>query len=102
MHKLTKTRIKDTEIMISKTIVSKTTVSKPSGRETFLPFALPDIDETELAQVKEALESGWITTGPKTHQFEEEFGAAVGAEHSIAVNSCTAAMHLALEAIGLK
>jgi dTDP-4-amino-4,6-dideoxygalactose transaminase len=71
-------------------------------RDTFLPFALPDIDGSELALVKEALESGWITTGPKTHQFEEEFAAAVGAKHAIAVNSCTAAMHLALEAIGLK
>ncbi|MFL5733868.1 MAG: DegT/DnrJ/EryC1/StrS family aminotransferase, partial [Chloroflexia bacterium] len=71
-------------------------------RDTFLPFALPDIDDSEFQQVKEALESGWITTGPKTHEFEEKFGEAVGAKHSIAVNSCTAAMHLALEAIGLK
>ncbi len=70
-------------------------------RTTFLPFALPDIDETELAQVKEALESGWITTGPKTRQFEEQFALRVGAKHAIAVNSCTAAMHLALEAVGL-
>src|SRR5919202_1298338 len=70
-------------------------------RDTFLPFALPDIDATELSQIKEALESGWITTGPKTHQFEAEFAAAVGAKHAIAVNSCTAAMHLALEAVGL-
>lgn len=71
-------------------------------RTTFLPFALPDIDETELAEVREALESGWITTGPKTRQFEAAFAAAVGAKHAIAVNSCTAAMHLALEAIGLR
>lgn len=71
-------------------------------RTSFLPFALPDIDETELAEVREALESGWVTTGPKTKQFEQEFAAAVGAKHAIAVNSCTAAMHLALEALGLK
>lgn len=70
-------------------------------RQTFLPFALPDVDDAELKQIKEALDSGWITTGPKTHQFEAEFAAAVGAKHAIAVNSCTAAMHLALEAIGL-
>lgn len=69
---------------------------------TFLPFALPDIDETELAEVREALLSGWVTTGPKTRQFEAEFAAAVNAKHAIAVNSCTAAMHLALEAIGLQ
>lgn len=71
-------------------------------RATFLPFALPDLDETEYAEVKEALDSGWITTGPKTRQFETEFAQAVGAKHAIAVNSCTAAMHLALEAIGLQ
>jgi len=71
-------------------------------RDTFLPFALPDIDDSEISLVTEALKSVWITTGPKTHQFEEEFAAAVGAKHAIAVNSCTAAMHLALEAVGLK
>lgn len=71
-------------------------------RSTFLPFALPDIDASELNEVREALESGWVTTGPKTKQFEAEFARAVGAKHAIAVNSCTAAMHLALEAIGLQ
>ncbi len=71
-------------------------------RDTFLPFALPDIDDTEFQQIREALASGWVTTGPKTRQFEAEFAAAVGAKHAIAVNSCTAAMHLALEAIGLQ
>lgn len=71
-------------------------------RTNYLPFALPDIDHTELDQIRDALESGWITTGPKTKQFEEEFSAFVGAKHAVAVNSCTAAMHLALDAIGLK
>jgi dTDP-4-amino-4,6-dideoxygalactose transaminase len=71
-------------------------------RNSFLPFALPDLDETEFQQVKSAMESGWITTGPKTKQFEQEFAAAVGATHAIAVNSCTAAMHLVLESIGLQ
>ena len=71
-------------------------------RNDFLPFALPDVDDQELIQIKEALDSGWVTTGPKTRQFEAEFAAAVGAKHAIAVNSCTAAMHLALEAIGLQ
>jgi dTDP-4-amino-4,6-dideoxygalactose transaminase len=70
-------------------------------RQHFLPFALPDTDQTELDEIAEALRSGWVTTGPKTRQFEAEFAAAVGAGHAIAVNSCTAAMHLALEAIGL-
>jgi perosamine synthetase len=71
-------------------------------RNEFLSFAFPDVDDTELQQIKEALDSGWVTTGPKTQQFEAEFAAAVGARHAIAVNSCTAAMHLALEAIGLR
>lgn len=71
-------------------------------RESFLPFALPDTDETELQQIGEVLTSNWITTGPKTRQFEAEFATTVGAKHAIAVNSCTAAMHLALEAVGLQ
>jgi perosamine synthetase len=71
-------------------------------RQSFLPFALPDVDEDELGEIKEALESGWVTSGPKVKRFEAEFAALVGAKHAIAVNSCTAAMHLALEAIGLK
>jgi dTDP-4-amino-4,6-dideoxygalactose transaminase len=68
----------------------------------FLPFALPDTDDRELAEIREVLEAGWVTTGPKTKKFEAEFAARVGAKHAIAVNSCTAAMHLALEAIGLQ
>jgi perosamine synthetase len=71
-------------------------------RTKFLPFALPDIDETDLDGVREALESGWITTGPKVRQFEAAFAAAVGARHAIAVSSCTAAMHLSLEAVGVQ
>jgi len=71
-------------------------------RKEFLPFALPDIDDTEIQEVTEALRSGWVTTGPKTMQFEADFALAVGAKHAIAVNSCTAAMHLALEAIGVR
>jgi dTDP-4-amino-4,6-dideoxygalactose transaminase len=71
-------------------------------RSGFLPFAQPDFDAVELEQIREVLDSGWITTGPKTRRFEAEFAEAVGASQAIAVNSCTAAMHLALEAIGLR
>ncbi len=71
-------------------------------REKFLPFALPDIGDEEIAAVEEVLRYGWITTGPKVRQFEREFAAYVGANYAVAVNSCTAAMHLALEAIGLQ
>jgi dTDP-4-amino-4,6-dideoxygalactose transaminase len=73
----------------------------PQVRETFLPFSLPDIDDSELEEIRDALASGWVTTGPKTRQFEAEFASVVGARHAVAVNSCTAAMHLALEAVGV-
>lgn len=67
----------------------------------YLPFAQPDIDQTEIDAVTECLRSGWLTTGGRVRQFESEFSAWLGASHAVAVNSATAAMHLALEAIGL-
>lgn len=70
--------------------------------QKFLPFALPDIGEEEIAEVVHALRSGWITTGPKTKQFEQDFASLfdVGVE-TIAVNSATAGLHIALEAVGI-
>jgi dTDP-4-amino-4,6-dideoxygalactose transaminase len=70
-------------------------------RESFLPFALPTIGEPEIAEVVAALRSGWVTTGPRTRDFEREFAAAVGAPATLAVSSGTAAMHLALVAMGV-
>ncbi len=70
-------------------------------RKDFLPFGFPLIEEPEIEEVVKTLRSGWVSTGPKTHQFEEDFRKYVGAEHAIALNSCTAAMHLALLAIGV-
>lgn len=71
-------------------------------RSDFLPFALPDIGEAEIAEVVDTLRSGWITTGPKTRRFEQEFSAFLGADiHAVAVNSATAGLHLALEALGV-
>jgi dTDP-4-amino-4,6-dideoxygalactose transaminase len=64
----------------------------------FLPFALPDIGEEEIAEVVDSLRSGWITTGPKAKQFEEVFASFLVVPHALAVNSGTAALHLALEA----
>ncbi len=71
--------------------------------QPFLPFALPDIGEEEIAEVVDTLRSGWITTGPKAKRFEEAFTAFLGDEslQSIAVNSATAGLHLALEALGI-
>ncbi|MBJ6749701.1 DegT/DnrJ/EryC1/StrS family aminotransferase [Geomonas anaerohicana] len=69
---------------------------------TFLPFALPEIGEEEINEVLDSLRSGWLTTGPKTKRFEEEFGAFIGAgTEAVAVNSATAGLHLAMEAIGV-
>lgn len=67
----------------------------------FLPFARPMIGEEEIAAVTETMRSGWLTTGPKTKEFEVAFAAYVGMPHAIAVNSATAGLHLALEAIGV-
>jgi dTDP-4-amino-4,6-dideoxygalactose transaminase len=69
---------------------------------TFLPFALPDISEEEIAEVLHSLRSGWLTTGPKTKQFEQAFAEFLGGKvEAIAVNSATAGLHLALEALGI-
>ncbi|WP_028536107.1 DegT/DnrJ/EryC1/StrS family aminotransferase [Paludibacterium yongneupense] len=70
--------------------------------EPFLPFALPEIGEEEINEVVDALRSGWVTTGPKTKQFEADFAAFIGGGvEAIAVNSATAGLHLALEAVGI-
>jgi dTDP-4-amino-4,6-dideoxygalactose transaminase len=68
----------------------------------FLPFALPDIGEEEISEVLDSLRSGWLTTGPKTKRFEQDFAAFIGnGVEAIAVNSATAGLHLALEAVGI-
>ena len=70
-------------------------------RTSFLPFALPDLGEAEIEAVVRVLRSGWITTGPEVQAFEREFAEYLGVRHAVAVNSCTAALHLALEAAGI-
>ena len=69
----------------------------------FLPFALPEIGEAEIAEVVDTLRSGWLTTGPKAKRFEQDFAAFLGdtSLHTVAVNSATAGLHLALEALGI-
>lgn len=68
-------------------------------RTSFLPYSLPLIGEEEISEVADSLRSGWVTTGPKLKRFEQEFAAYVGANHAIAVNSCTAALHTSLAAL---
>jgi dTDP-4-amino-4,6-dideoxygalactose transaminase len=68
----------------------------------FLPFALPDIGEEDIAEVVDSLRSGWLTTGPKTQRFEREFADFIGSDvQALAVNSATAGLHLVLEAFGI-
>ena len=67
-----------------------------------VPFFRPGISDDEINEVVDTLRSGWLTTGPKTKRFEVDFAKTVNAPHAVAVNSCTAALHLALEALNLK
>jgi dTDP-4-amino-4,6-dideoxygalactose transaminase len=70
-------------------------------RDSFLSFSPPDIGDEEIAEVVDCLRSGWITTGPRTARFEEEFATYVGAEAALALSSGTAALHVALAAHGI-
>src|SRR5260370_14920068 len=71
-------------------------------RENYLVFGSPQILEPEIDEVVATLRSCWIGTGPKVVAFEEKFRTYVGAEHAVAVHSCTAALHLAMIAIGIQ
>lgn len=71
------------------------------SERTFIPFHRPSIDQAEIDAVVATLQSGWLTTGPRTAHFEAEFAQYVGAPYSLAVNSGTAALHLALAALGI-
>jgi len=75
-------------------------MTPPAGR-AYLPFARPSITERERLAVLEVLDSGWLTTGPRSKLFEERFAEKVGVRHAVALNSATAALHLALEAFGV-
>lgn len=69
---------------------------------TNVPFFRPDLTSDDMDGVLAVLREGWLTTGPKVRAFEEAFAHAVGARHAVAMSSCTAALHLALEAVGLR
>jgi dTDP-4-amino-4,6-dideoxygalactose transaminase len=75
--------------------------SSETRRETFLSFQPPAIGEEELAAVVATLRSGWLTTGPNAAELERRFAEYCGVEHAIALSSATAAMHLALVALGV-
>ncbi|MBS7817042.1 DegT/DnrJ/EryC1/StrS family aminotransferase [Wohlfahrtiimonas chitiniclastica] len=70
---------------------------------TFMPFSLPELGEEEIQEVVDSLRSGWITTGPKTKRFEQDFAHYLNSDvQALAINSATAGLHLALEAVGIK
>lgn len=77
------------------------TLQQPTTRTEFLPFSPPDVTEEEIAAVVETLRSGWITSGPKTKEFEQAFAAFLGTENALALNSCTGGLHVALAALGI-
>ena len=70
-------------------------------RDTFIPYNLPDLTDAEFAEVEETLKSKWVAKGPRTVQFEKEFAEYLGAKHAVAMNSCTAALHVALLSSGV-
>lgn len=70
-------------------------------REQFLPFSPPFIGEEEIEGAAAAIRSGWLTTGPRVDQFESRFAELVGARAALALNSCTAALHVALMTLGI-
>lgn len=78
----------------------KDTPVRPKNK--FLIFGSPAIEEAEIKEVVASMRSGWLGTGPKVAQFEEDFRAYKGARYAVAVNSCTAALHLSMLAAGLK
>jgi dTDP-4-amino-4,6-dideoxygalactose transaminase len=80
---------------------SRSEYSMPTTATCFLPFHRAFIEEVEINAVVEVLQSGWLTTGPRVKEFEQKFAHYTNASHAVAVNSCTAALHLALEAIGI-
>jgi len=79
-------------------------MSKPAAPEKFIVFGAPDIQAAEIAEVVDSLEVGWLGTGPKVHRFEHDFAAYKGVDANCvaALNSCTAALHVAMLAAGLQ
>jgi dTDP-4-amino-4,6-dideoxygalactose transaminase len=70
-------------------------------RSEYLPYCRPSIGPLEIAAATAAMESGWLTTGPNVRRFEEAFAGLLGAKHAVALNSCTAGLHLSLVALGI-
>ena len=72
------------------------TIPRSQTGPTFVPLARPDMGDAELSAMAEVLSSGWLTTGPRVKAFEAAFARQVGAAEAVALNSCTAGLHLSL------
>lgn len=86
----------------SEKIVSKLKKILMKENNEFIPYNLPSIDKEEIDEITDTLKSNWLTMGPKTIKFEKEFADYIKVKNAISVNSCTAAMHLSLIALGIK
>ncbi len=84
------------------TLTTNSTAKNPvRTKDRFLVFGSPAIEDPEINELLDSMNSGWLGTGPKTHRFEEDFKAYKGANSAIATNSCTASLHLSLLAVGI-
>ncbi len=81
---------------------AQTVISTAPAPQRSVPFYRPDIGDEEIAAVVDTLRSGWLTVGPRTQEFEQQFARAVEAPYAVAVSSCTAALHLALNALDIE
>ena len=89
-------------MIISSPLSTEAAAAPTTTRSDFLLFSQPAVGQEEIEEVVDTLRSGWITTGPKTRQFEAAFGQRVGAPDTLGLNSCTAGLHLGLIAVGVK
>jgi dTDP-4-amino-4,6-dideoxygalactose transaminase len=97
-----KTQIKVEPVFSQKRPTTQNSQAAKAKAEMEVPFLRPSLSDEEIAEVVDTLRSGWLTAGPKVKAFEEKFAEAVNASHAVALNSCTAALHLAVEALGLR
>src|SRR5690349_21543405 len=80
---------------------SETLLVNDTSHNAFIPFHMPTIGEEEIQEVVDVMRSGWLTTGSRVQRFEADFAAYSGAKHALAVNSCTAGLHLALAGLNI-
>ena len=97
-----KTQLRKTPYLVSNTLAFQKEQDVELEEKINVPFLRPELGEDEINEVVDTLRSGWLTTGPKTKLFENNFAEAVNSPYAVAVNSCTAALHLAVEALGLQ